>query len=188
MPEIGRWPRVCRGQPVGGFIMKRISSLTLTLLVCLAPAGAIAQVMTPALDAAAASRLAAFAVAEARTRNAGGSIAVVDSGHFKGREEIDHLEQTTEENVAKYVDLARRLGFAAEGVTEVGIEVVQEATEVCEQIARQYPKATIISGKLVFRHEGMFNRLLHNETPMLIQRRLQWLGVPMVVLPVRATV
>jgi len=65
---------------------------------------------------------------------------------------------------------------------------VAEATEVCERVARQYPKATIISGKLVFRQERMFNRLLHNETPTLIQRRLQWVGVPMVVLPVRASV
>jgi hypothetical protein len=71
--------------------MKRISSLTLTLLVCLAPAGAIAQVMTPALDAAAASRLAAFAAAEARTRNSGGSIAVVDSGgHLLFLERLDN--------------------------------------------------------------------------------------------------
>src|SRR6185295_14507436 len=116
------------------------------------------------------------------------SIAVVDSGHFKGREEIEALQEETQENVNKYVDLARRLGFAAEGVTQIGIEVVAEATEVCQRVAQQYPKATIISGKLVFRQERMFNRLLHNETPTLIQRRLQWLGVPMVVLPVRASV
>ena len=116
------------------------------------------------------------------------SIAVVDSGHFKGREEIEALQRETDENVERYVDLARRLGFPAKGVTDIGIEVVAEATEVCERIAREYPKATIISGKLVFRQERMFNRLLHNETPMLIQRRLQWLGVPMVVLPVRANV
>ena len=71
---------------------------------------------------------------------------------------------------------------------EMGTEVVDTATKVCERIAQRYPKATIISGKLVFRRERMFNRLLHNETPSLIQRRLQWLGVPMVVLPVRANV
>ncbi|HET7435735.1 MAG TPA: APC family permease [Thermoanaerobaculia bacterium] len=116
------------------------------------------------------------------------SIAVVDSGHFKGREEIEALQSETDANVAQYVDLARRLGFPAEGVTDVGIEVVAEATAVCEQIALRYPRATIISGKLVFRQERIFNRLLHNETPALIQRRLQWLGVPMVVLPVRAQV
>jgi len=116
------------------------------------------------------------------------SIAVVDSGHFKGREEIEALQRKTDDDVQQYVEVARRLGFPAEGVTEIGIEVVAEATEVCERVARQYPKATIISGKLVFRQERMFNRLLHNETPTLIQRRLQWLGVPMVVLPVRADV
>lgn len=116
------------------------------------------------------------------------SIAVVDSGHFKGREEIAALQRTTAEDVEKYVNLVRRLGLPAEGVTEMGIEVVAGATEVCERVAKKYPKATIISGKLVFRQERMFNRLLHNETPTLIQRRLQWLGVPMVVLPVRANV
>jgi amino acid transporter len=116
------------------------------------------------------------------------SIAVVDSGHFKGREEIDALQRETEQTVERYADLARRLGFAAEGVTDIGTEVVAQATEVCEEIAQRYPRATIISGKLVFRQERFFNRLLHNETPTLIQRRLQWLGVPMVVLPVRANV
>jgi len=116
------------------------------------------------------------------------SIAVVDSGHFKGREEIEALQKQTDDDVEKYVDLTRRLGFPAKGVTDIGTEVVEEATNLCEQVAKDYPKATIISGKLVFRQEGMFNRLLHNETPTLIQRRLQWLGVPMVVLPVRANV
>jgi amino acid transporter len=116
------------------------------------------------------------------------SIAVVDSGNFKGRDEIDALRRQTESDVQQYVDLTRRLGFPAEGVTDIGTEVVEEATRVCERVAQHYPKATIISGKLVFRQERLFNRLLHNETPTLIQRRLQWLGVPMVVLPVRANV
>ena len=112
----------------------------------------------------------------------------MDSGHFKGREEIEALHRQTEQDVLQYVELTRRLGFAAEGVTDIGLEVVEEATQLCERIAKKYPKATIISGKLVFRQEHFFNRILHNETPTLIQRRLQWLGVPMVVLPVRANV
>lgn len=116
------------------------------------------------------------------------SIAVVDSGHFKGRDEITALQKQTDDDVQKYVELVRRLGLRADGRTDIGIEVVAEATQLCERVAKEYPKATIISGKLVFRQERMFNRLLHNETPTLIQRRLQWLGVPMVVLPIRANV
>ncbi len=116
------------------------------------------------------------------------SVAVVDSGSFKGKEEIDALQAQTRESLDKYVSLTRRLGFPAESVTETGIEIVEEATELCQQVALRYPKATIISGKLIFRKERWYQGILHNETPSAIQRRLQWLGVPMVVLPVRANV
>jgi glc operon protein GlcG len=61
--------------------MRLINALTLSLFVYLSMAPvAAAQVMTPALDAAAATRLAALAAAEATARNAGGSIAIVDAG------------------------------------------------------------------------------------------------------------
>jgi K+ transporter len=114
------------------------------------------------------------------------SVAVVDSGTFKGKEEIEALQRHTEEDLNKYVDLARRLGFAADCAWELGTEVVSEAAVLCEQVAKLYPKATIFTGKLVFRRERFFHGLLHNETSKIIQRRLQWVGVPMVVLPIRA--
>jgi amino acid transporter len=116
------------------------------------------------------------------------SIAVVDSGSFKGKEEIEALLHHAEQDLNKYVELARRLGFPADCVTQLGVEVVSEAAQVCKRIAQIYPKATIFTGKLVFRRERFFYRLLHNETSWFIQRRLQWMGVPMVVLPIRSQV
>jgi amino acid transporter len=116
------------------------------------------------------------------------SIAVVDSGSFKGKEELEALARHHAEDLAKYVDLARRLGFPADFVTQMGTEVVTEAAQVCKRLAQIYPKATIFTGKLVFRQERFFYRLLHNETSWFIQRRLQWMGVPMVVLPIRSQV
>jgi amino acid transporter len=116
------------------------------------------------------------------------SVAVVDSGTFKGKEEIDALHRQVQEDLDRYVRLGRGLGFPSEGVTETGTEVVEEATRLCAAVARRYPRATIITGKLVFKRERWFQRFLHNELPSLIQRRLQWLGVPMVVLPIRAEV
>jgi amino acid transporter len=116
------------------------------------------------------------------------SVAVVDSGSFKGKEEIEALQQHTAGDLEKYVEKTRRMGFAADSVWDVGIEVVSKASELCQQIAKLYPKATIFTGKLVFRHERFYYGFLHNETARAIQRRLQWVGVPMVVLPIRARV
>lgn len=116
------------------------------------------------------------------------SVAVVDSGTFKGKEEIDALHVQVQKDLDRYVRLARGLGFPSESVTETGTDVVEEATYLCAGVAQRYPRATIITGKLVFKRERWFQRLLHNELPAIIQRRLQWLGVPMVVLPIRAEV
>jgi uncharacterized protein GlcG (DUF336 family)/mannose-6-phosphate isomerase-like protein (cupin superfamily) len=59
----------------------KTQSLVLTLVLCLcAAAVGQAQTTAPALDLAGATRLAALAANEARARNAGGSIAIVDNG------------------------------------------------------------------------------------------------------------
>ncbi|HEX8029942.1 MAG TPA: heme-binding protein [Vicinamibacterales bacterium] len=56
-------------------------NIALTLVLCLGVAArSAAQTTTPVFDLAGASRLATLATQEARSRNAGGSIAVVDAG------------------------------------------------------------------------------------------------------------
>jgi hypothetical protein len=47
------------------------------------------------------------------------------------------------------------------------------------------PKALTVAGQLLFAEDSVWNRVLHNETAFLIQNRLQHVGVPMVVIPVR---
>ena len=47
-----------------------------------------------------------------------------------------------------------------------------------------YPKALVVAGQLIFEEDTMWNRVLHNETAFVIQRRLQHRGVPMIVMPV----
>ncbi len=113
------------------------------------------------------------------------TVAVIDSGSFKGAEEVGHLEARTREELDRYVALARKLGLAATGVHGVGTEPVEEAERLCREITERYPRSTVFAGQLVFQREKWYQRLLHNETAFAIQRRLQWAGLPMVILPVR---
>ena len=80
---------------------------------------------------------------------------------------------------------ARSHGLAAKGVMDIGTEPVAAAEELCVKVAAQYPKATFFSGKLLFQREKWYQRILHNETAYAIQRRLQWRGLAVVVLPIR---
>jgi amino acid transporter len=116
------------------------------------------------------------------------SVASIDSGSFKGVAEIEALKASTRENLMKYVTLTRSYGFPADYRMEVGTDVVETATELCEALVKEFPRSTIFTGKLIFRQENVFQRILHNETAFAIQRRLQWDGITTVILPVRVTI
>lgn len=113
------------------------------------------------------------------------SVGVVDSGNFKGAEEVEHLRKHTEASLEKYVDLARRLGFASRAYMSIGADVVEELEQLCRVVHRDYPKAVVFAGQLVFQRETWYGSLLHNQTAYSLQRRLQWDGIPMVILPTR---
>ena len=115
------------------------------------------------------------------------SAAIVDTGSFKGAEAIDALRESTEESLRKYVDLARRFGLPSDYRMEVGTEAVETASLLCQQLASEYYRTTVFTGKLIFHKESLFQRVLHNETAYAIQRRLQWEGITTVVLPIRTS-
>jgi amino acid transporter len=113
------------------------------------------------------------------------SVGAIDSQSFKGGGQVERLRTSTEEVVDKYVALAQHMGLAAAGVTAVGTEVVSEAEKLCTQVATEYPHATFFAGKLIFAREKWYHRFLHNDTAFAVERRLQWQGLPFVVVPVR---
>ena len=111
--------------------------------------------------------------------------AVVDSGNFKGAEELGRLEQTTAEQLREYVAWSEAHGFRAGSRMAVGTEAVAAVEELCRKIAAELPRAIFFMGRLIFREEKWYHRFLHNETPHAIQRRLQFQGIQAMVLPIR---
>ena len=113
------------------------------------------------------------------------SVGVVDSGNFKGAEAVDDLRKFTEEALEKYVDLARRMGLPARAYMTIGTDVVEELDQLCRVVAKDFPRVTVFAGQLVFQKETWYGPILHNQTAYSLQRRLQWDGIPMVILPTR---
>jgi amino acid transporter len=113
------------------------------------------------------------------------SVAVVDSDSFKGANEIEALEQRTRHSLAAYERFAAELGIWATSACAVGTEVAVEAERLAIELRARYPSALVVAGQIIFEEDTFWNRLLHNETAFLIQRRLQHRGVPMIVLPVQ---
>ncbi|HEX4128989.1 MAG TPA: APC family permease [Pirellulales bacterium] len=113
------------------------------------------------------------------------SAGVVDSGNFKGAGAVEDLRRHCESSLDRYVDLANGLGMPAEAFLSIGTDAVDELERLCLEVHKQFPKAIFFAGKLVFQQDTFFDRLLHNQTAQSLQRRLQWSGLPMVILPTR---
>jgi amino acid transporter len=113
------------------------------------------------------------------------SVGAIDSGRFKGADEIEALRTSTEAELQKYVDFARKLGIPAEYRYSIGTDIVDELEALCVQASKDYPRSVTFGGQLVFQKEGAVVRWLHNQTCPALQRRLAFHGLAMVILPVR---
>lgn len=113
------------------------------------------------------------------------SVGVVDSSDFRGEFVMESVRKKREEVGKKYVALANSNGIPATFRYAIGTEVVDEAVKLCLSLREEFPRITFFSGKIVFEQERWLEPLLHNQTAHAIQRRLQWSGATMVIMPVR---
>jgi hypothetical protein len=89
-------------------------------------------------------------------------------------------------DLEKYVAYARtQLGWAADSDFTVGTEAVTELDHLCREVALRFPRSVFFAGKLIFQQESWYQRILHNETAASVERRLQFAGLPMIVMPIR---
>ncbi len=111
---------------------------------------------------------------------------VIDAGVFKGKDEVDAMAAKIESDLEKYCTFARgHMGWAAEHDHAIGTEAVSELDHLCREVALRYPRSVFFAGKLIFQQESWFQRILHNETAAAVERRLQFAGLPMIVMPIR---
>ncbi|MFZ5433976.1 MAG: APC family permease [Calditrichota bacterium] len=113
------------------------------------------------------------------------AVGAIDSGHFKGVAEMTALKKAVQEQIQRYVTLSRSYGFKAEAYTSFAIDYLTEIEKLCLDVHRRYPNSMFFAGRLLFWRDSFWTRLLHNETPLALQRRLMFHGVQFVILPLR---
>jgi hypothetical protein len=113
------------------------------------------------------------------------STGQVDSAQFKGVDELGALEKKVRCDLEHYVQLAQRMGLYAEYRYTIGTDLVQELEDVCANLIKEFRRPVVFAGQLVFQRENLFTRSLHHETAFSIQRRLQFSGIQVIILPIR---
>ena len=113
------------------------------------------------------------------------SVGLVDSGQFKGTESVHALEEKVQKDLEQYVELAQKMGFYAEYRFTLGTDLIEELEQICHDLQKEFRRSIVFAGQLVFQRETVFTRTLHHETAFSIQRRLQFAGIQVIILPIR---
>lgn len=113
------------------------------------------------------------------------SVGVVDVESFGGKNTLTTMKREVEDNLQYFVSFCHHHHYAADAYCEYGTDPVSLLTDLAEKVYLKFPKSIFFSSKLVFENDNWVRRLLHNETPLALQRRLHLKGMQMVVLPMK---
>jgi hypothetical protein len=113
------------------------------------------------------------------------SVGLVDSAKFKGVQDVEAFEAQVRDDLLKYTTLAQRMGYYAEYRYMLGTDLIEELEAMCLDLIREFRRPVVFAGQLVFQRESLFTRSLHHETAFSIQRRLQFAGVQVIIMPIR---
>jgi amino acid transporter len=112
-------------------------------------------------------------------------VGEVDSDTFRHAGELETLRQRVDESLAQFVNYCRRRRLAATAFGGVAADAAAELTEILDQVLAKFPSSMVFASQLVFKNESFWTRLLHGQTPLIMQRRLQARGIPMLILPMK---
>jgi amino acid transporter len=112
-------------------------------------------------------------------------VGEVDSDTFRHAGELETLRQRVDDFLAQFVNYCHRRQLAATAYGGVAADAMAELTEVLDRALAEFPNSMVLASQLVFKNENFWTRLLHGQTPLIMQRRLQARGVPMLILPMK---
>lgn len=112
-------------------------------------------------------------------------VGVIDAGVFKGSEEMEKLKVEVKTGLDKYISYVGRHGFYAEGISEIGTDVLSEVHDMASKILKRFPQAVFYGGQIIFPEEKFFSKWLHNYIVFTVQRKFYHDGIPFVILPIK---
>ncbi len=113
------------------------------------------------------------------------SVGIVDVESFRGQSELEDMRHEVSATLQYFVDYCQQYGIAAESYAAFGTDTVEKLMALAEKVSKKYPNSIFFSSKLIFEKDNWITRLLHNETPMTLQRQLHLQGKELVILPMR---
>lgn len=115
------------------------------------------------------------------------SAGEVDTQSFDSDATIRTMQYKTENALCYYAGFSHSQGLQATWRMVYGTDLVTVLDDLVQEVIAEYPNSVCFAAKLIFTHDNIFVRWLHNQTALAMQRRLHLRGQQMVILPMKVT-
>ncbi len=112
-------------------------------------------------------------------------VGVVDMNSYESDRTLTKMTNKMTKRLKYFVDYSHQLGVPAISYSAFGTDPVEKLEELAGIVQSQFSNPIFFSAKLVMQNEGWLTRLLHNDTPMSLQRRLLLKGMRLIILPIQ---
>jgi amino acid transporter len=112
------------------------------------------------------------------------SVGIVDSESYGSEQSLRTLQYETRATLDALVNYAQVQGKASVWYDAYGNDRLVELEKLALDVRGHYPQSVFFASRLVFEQEQWWNRWLHSQTPLAMQRILNEKGVELVILPV----
>ncbi len=113
------------------------------------------------------------------------TVGIVDVESFSAKKELTAMQTASNEMLDYFVTYCQQQGLAAKGLAAYGTDPTEKLTNLSKKIMKEFPNSIFFASKLIFKKDNWITRFLHNETAITLQRRLNFLGAQLVILPMK---
>jgi amino acid transporter len=111
-------------------------------------------------------------------------VGTVDSESFGSEGTLRTLQYETRAALDSLVNYANVMGRGSCWYDAYGSDRLVELEHLCMKVRHEFPNSVFFASRLVFEQEHWWNRWLHSQTPLAMQRILNRYGVELMILPV----
>jgi len=112
------------------------------------------------------------------------SIGTVDSESFGSDQALRTLQYETRAALDTLVNYAQVLGRGSRWYDAYGSDRLEELERLALAVRDEFPNSVFFASRLVFETETWWNRWLHSQTPLVMQRILNGHGLELMIMPV----
>ena len=111
------------------------------------------------------------------------SYGLVDTGSFGSTNALKILQKHTNRTLKYLTHFANQRNIAASSKRGFGTQPIEDIVTMSEEINSEFNNTVYFSARYIYPKENIINRLMHSDFALMVQRRLQNIGVKMLIVP-----